>query len=359
MKSDLFWQDLFAYCRFLFAYFKKKTHILASEFEEKKDIVVSFLMAKRGRYSRPFLNTSLLILVFTGVVSAPIIASAYPSNTPETLNQFAPPSALISSLSQEDYAMATQISDKPRDKVITYKVEAGDTLSSIAEKFGVSTDTIKWANNLKNDKIVVGTPLKIPPVSGVVHKVKQGETVHSIAKKYQTDPQKIVNFPFNDFADLDTFALNVGQTLIVPDGVPPEEKPVITPFIAPQYIAGSGTGRFIWPTTGGITQYPVWYHMALDIANKDAPEVLAADSGVVVLSEKQRYGYGWHVIIDHGNGFQTLYAHLQRIDVAVGNKVSKGEVIGRMGSTGRSTGIHLHFEIRQNGTPKNPLNYLK
>jgi len=227
------------------------------------------------------------------------------------------------------------------------------------EKFGVSTDSIKWQNNLTSDTIVIGAPLKIPPVTGIVHKVKQGETVYSIAKKYQTDAQKIVNFPFNDFIDLDTFALAVGQNVMVPDGVPPEEKPVL---IAPpiQYFAGEGTGQFSWPTSGAITQYPVWYHMAVDIANRDAPNIIAADTGTVVLVEKQKYGYGWHVIVDHNNGYQTLYAHMQRINVDLGQKVTKGAtVIGRMGSTGRSTGTHLHFEIRFKGRALNPLAILK
>lgn len=361
MNLRFFWEDLISYFSFFIAYLKKKTHTFGLFFEEQKDIIVSFLVMKRGRYSRPFLNTSLLLLIFIVIVSAPIIASSYPTIAADTLSQFTPPSAVVSSLSQEDYAISTQVSDKPRDKVITYTVSSGETLSSIAEKFGVSTDSIKWANNLKSDDIIAGTPIKIPPVTGVVHKVKQGETVYSIAKKYQTDAQKIVNFPFNDFADLDTFALAVGQTLIVPDGVPPAEKPPsLPPSPVPQYFAGSGTGQFIWPTTGSITQYPVWYHVALDIANSEAPNVFAADTGVVVFVQKQRYGYGWHVIVDHGNGLQTLYAHLQRIDVEVGNKVIRGQtIIGKMGSTGRSTGTHLHFEIRKNNTPVNPLAYLK
>lgn len=360
MKWQLFWEDFLAFIRFLAFYFAKKTHIFGIYFEEKKDIVVSFLMAKRGRYSRPFLNLSVALLIFTGVIAAPIIASTYPTASSENLAEFTPPSAVVSSLSQEDLTTTTRISDKPRDKVITYTVTEGDTLSIIADKFGISSDSIKWANNLKGDTITVGTPLKIPPVTGVVYKVKQGETVYSIAKKYQTDPQKIVNFPFNDFADLDTFALAVGQTLIVPDGVPPAEKPVYLPPTPAQYFAGTGTGQFIWPTTGGITQYPVWYHMGLDIANRDAPNIYASDDGVVVLVERLRYGYGWHVIIDHGGGFQTLYGHLQRIDVNVGDKVTKGAtVIGKMGSTGRSTGTHLHFEVRKNGASMNPLAFLK
>ncbi|MBI2029034.1 M23 family metallopeptidase [Candidatus Gottesmanbacteria bacterium] len=359
MSPQILKDDFLSWIAFLAKYFKSKARTFGFNFEQKKDVVVSFLMAKRGRYSRPFLNLSLSVIVFTGVVGAPIVASTYPSVASQDLSDYNPSSQVISALSQEDFATTTEISDKPRNKVITYIVVPGDTLSSVAEKFGVSTDSIQWANNMADDKIVVDAPVKIPPVTGVVHKVKQGETVYSIAKKYQTDAQKIVNFPFNDFEDLDTFALAVGQTLIVPDGTPPTETPV-APRIAPQYIAGSGTGQFIWPTSGSVTQYPVWYHMAVDIANRDAPNVFAADSGVVVLSEKQRYGYGWHVLVDHGNGFQTLYAHLQRIDLSVGDKVTKGaSIIGRMGSTGRSTGTHLHFEVRKGGIAVNPLGYLK
>lgn len=360
MKPHFLRDDFLAWIAFLIRYTNKKARTFGVYFEERKDIVVSFLMAKRGRYSRPFLNLSLSVIIFTGIVGAPIVASSYPSVASQDLSQFTPSSTVISAVSQEDYSTVTEISDKPRNKVITYIVSEGDTLSTIAEKFGVSSDSIKWANNLDDDKIVVDAPLKIPPVTGVVHKVKQGETVYSIAKKYQTDAQKIVNFPFNDFADLDTFALAVGQTLVIPDGVPPEEKPPAPTRIAPQYLAGGGTGQFVWPTTGGITQYPVWYHMALDIANREAPNVYAADTGTVVVSQKLRYDYGWHVIVDHGNGFQTLYAHLQRIDVSVGDKVIKGSTtIGRMGSTGRSTGTHLHFEVRKNGAAVNPLGYLQ
>lgn len=361
MNLRILWEEILLCLQFLARYCQKKGHIFGHHFEEYKDVVVSFLMVKRGKYSRPFINLSLFLLIIVGIMVAPVVTSTYPTSASEDLSDFASPSALVSSLSQEDFSMSTEISNKPRNKVITYIVQNGDTLSSIAEKFGVTSDTIKWANNLTNDKIVVDSPLKIPPVTGVVHKVKQGETIYSIAKRYDTDAQKIVNYPFNDYTDLDTFALAVGQTLIVPDGVPPEEKPAV-PHVttSPQYLAGSGTGQFIWPTTGAITQYPVWYHMALDVANREAPNVFAADSGVVVLAEKLRYGYGWHVIVDHGNGYQTLYAHLQRIDVGVGDKVTKGSTtIGRMGSTGRSTGTHLHFEVRKGGVPLNPLSFLK
>ncbi len=360
MKLSVVWEDLLHFIVFFIKYLRKKANIFGFHFEDQKDLVVSFLIARRGMRTRSFLNMSLILLLGIGVISAPILSKTYPTAASEELQDFTPPSAVATTLSQEDYLTNTRISDKPRDKVITYTIQEGDTLSSITEKFGVSADSIKWENSMKNDKIVVGAPLKIPPVTGVVHKVKQGETVYSIAKKYQTDAQNIVNFPFNDFADLDTFALAVGQTLIVPDGVPPAEKPAVPAKTVQQYLAGSGTGQFIWPASGNITQYPVWYHMAVDIANNTAPLVYAADSGTVVSTEKLRWGYGSHVIVDHGGGLQSLYAHLQRIDVSVGDRVSKGStVIGRMGSTGRSTGTHLHFEIRKNGVIVNPLPYLK
>lgn len=313
-------------------------------------------MARRGGYQRPFLHFSLAVLLIVGVTSAPILASAYPGGIPSGLKDFTPPSAVVSSLDLSEYGVQTQISEKPRDQIITYPVEKGDTLSKIAEKFGVSVDTIKWANDLKRDGLSVGQELKIPPVTGVVHKVRGGETIYTIAKKYKTDPQKIVNFPFNDFADLDTFALNVGQALVVPDGVMPEAPAIIIPL--PPVFAG-GTGQFLWPAGGIITQYPVWYHQALDIANSAAPGIAAADEGVVILAEYLRYGYGEHVIISHSAGLSTLYAHLSEIYVKPGDRVARGQIIGKMGSSGRSTGAHLHFEVRKNGIPVDPRPFLK
>jgi murein DD-endopeptidase MepM/ murein hydrolase activator NlpD len=236
-------------------------------------------------------------------------------------------------------------------------VVGGDTLVKIAEKFSVSVDTIKWANNLNRDALSIGQELKIPPVTGVVHRVKEGESVYSVAKKYKTEAQKIVNFPFNDFTDLDTFALNVGQTLIVPDGVPPQAPAIAAPA-APPVFAG-GTGQFQWPVGGSISQYPVWYHMALDVANPSAPGIAAADAGVVTNVQYLRYGYGHHLTLDHGDGLSTLYAHMSDIYVQPGDRVARGQIIGRMGLTGRTSGMHLHFEVRRNGTPVNPLPFLK
>lgn len=353
-------QELSDWAQVFLLYLQKKIKTAAIYFETGKGELVSFLMAKRGRYTRPFLNVSLFLLIGVGILAAPIIAETYPTVASQDLDQFASPSTLLTSLTPEEFETKTLSSERPRDQVILYKVTPGDTLSSIAEKFGISVDTISWANdNLpKEAKLKVDQELKIPPVTGVVHKVTQGETIYSIAKKYQTDAQKIVNFPFNDFADLDTFALNTGQILIVPDGVPPKAKPVVPAAPSSPLLAG-GTGQLAWPVGGRITQRPVWYHMAIDIANQAAPEIGAAESGVVSYVSFQKYGYGHHVIVDHGGGLQTLYAHLSQIYVEPGQKLNRGQLIGKMGSTGRSTGIHLHFEVRKNGVPVNPLPYLE
>jgi murein DD-endopeptidase MepM/ murein hydrolase activator NlpD len=339
------------------------THFFTS-FEKQKDMVVDILMARRGVYQRPFMHFSVGVLFVAGIVSGPILADTYPGMASgQELDSFTLPSAVITSLDFSEYGVKTQISEKPRDQVLTYQVEQGDTLSSLANKFGVSVETIRWANTLSRDTLQVGQELKIPPVTGVVHKVREGETVYSIARKYGTEAQKIVNFPFNDFADLDSFALNVGQTLIVPDGeiVQVENKPSSPRItsVQPSNLSSGGSGQFSWPTVGVITQYPIWYHMALDIANREAPGITAAGDGTVISVQYLKYGYGHHAIIDHGDGLSTLYGHMTDVYVKAGDKVTRGQVIGKMGSTGRSTGTHLHFEVRRGGTPVDPRPFLR
>lgn len=356
-QVKILWEDINLWRQGWFNYIERKLNRFGGGFESQKNVVVDILMARRGTYQRPFLTVSLVMLLLTGVVAAPVIANAYPSGLPNQLASYTPSSAVATNLNFSDYGIQTQVSEKPRDQVVTYKAVKGDTISTIAEKFGVSADTIRWENDLSSDDVAIGQELKIPPVTGVVIKVQEGETIQSIAKKYKTDAQKIVNFPFNDFADLESFSLTVGQTLVVPDGVQPQ-APAIA-YIPPSFAAPLGTGRLLWPTVGLITQYPVWYHMAFDIANPAAPGVMAADDGVVVYTGWDKYGYGNHIIIDHGGGLSTLYAHLTEYYVKVGDRVSRGQVIAKMGSTGRSTGTHLHFETRINNVAVNPAQFFK
>jgi len=355
-KNNFFLKDLKDFFSFLILYFHSRTYFFFRYFEKFKDFLVTGLRFRRGAYVKPFLHTFLSILFILGFALAPLFQENLPKEGPARGGAV---------LGQTSSALTTQVSVKPRDSLVTYIVSPGDTLSSIAKKFDVSLDTIRWQNNLKTvDEIKPGQELQIPPVTGIVHKVKRGETVYSIAEKYKVDPQGIVNWPFNTFTNDETFALAVGQQLIVPDGVMPEEKPWEQPvFVArktPSAGAVSASGAFVWPTSGTITQFFRWYHPAIDIANRDAPDILAADAGrVIVAGWPDNVGYGNRVMIDHGNGFVTLYAHLSRIYVSVGQTVKKGDQLGKMGTTGRSTGIHLHFEIHKNGIAQDPLSFLK
>jgi murein DD-endopeptidase MepM/ murein hydrolase activator NlpD len=216
---------------------------------------------------------------------------------------------------------------------------------------------------MQEGPLKIGQKLEILPVTGVSHKVAKGETIYSIAKRYDAEPQAIVNFPFNTFVNDETFELAVGQELIVPEGVRPVVRQQTAPrqrILTPDAGTVVASGSFVWPASGTISQYFSWYHQAIDIANRSAPNILAADAGrVTTAGWPDSYGYGNRVVIDHGNGYQTLYAHLQSIYVVVGQSVSRGAPIGRMGTTGRSTGIHLHFEVYRNGVRINPLTVLQ
>lgn len=298
-----------------------------------------------------------------GVIASPFLADTYPIFEGNKTNAL----QISSSASAESIALdadvfQTSISQKPRDKVLDYTVERGDTLSTIAQKFGISIETIRWANNLINDDIAVGDNLKILPVTGIAHKVAKGESVYSIAKKLDSDAQKIVDFPFNDFANPETFSLVEGQILIVPDGVKPAEQPTFRRqvLIASGPVTISGLG-LTWPARGIVSQFASWYHMAIDIASSIGSPVVAAQNGVVsgVSVGTWDGGYGTSVYIKNGD-VETHYAHLGGINVSLGQSVAAGStVLGWIGMTGRTTGPHVHFEVLKNRTLVNPLPYLQ
>jgi murein DD-endopeptidase MepM/ murein hydrolase activator NlpD len=341
---------------FLREYLFNKAIFFGKNFEQVKDLIVAFLLIKRGKYSNSFLNISFVFLVAVAIIAGPIIAQNNPFTSSTTVDFVQ--KDLVFAYDPYEGSPMTLISKKP--EIIDYKVRSGDTLASVGKNFNVSVDSIKWSNDLKSDIIKPDQVLKIPPDEGVVHKVAVGESVYSIAKKYNVSAQNIVNFPMNEFTDYNTFALAAGQYIFVPGGKIIEKAvPAAQQYIAQIQAGVRGSSNFIWPTSGSITQYPVWYHMALDIANSSSPSILAADSGTVAYAGCIGWGYGCHIVIDHGNGYQTLYAHLSRYNVEVGQAVSQGQAIGIMGSTGRSTGTHLHFEVRSGGQLLNPLNFLK
>lgn len=338
-----------------------RLYAVFAKFESGKDVITQLLYRQRGRFAGPFVHSAMGGLVAMAVTLAPVLASTFPGIENDPADQY----STTQVLDVQVETMGTVISEKVRDQILEYVVKPGDTVSHIAEKFGVSTDTIRWENNLASlNAIKPGQTLRILPVTGVRHKVARGETIYSIAKKLGTNPQGVVDFPFNTFTDNETFSLAVGQDLIVPDGeMPNEVKWSPSRNIAlstPNAGVVSATGSFVWPIGGKITQGYRYYHRGLDIATSLGTPVLAADSGrVTVAGWPDNSGYGMRVVIDHGNGYQTWYGHLSKVNVAVGQTVNRGNVIGLEGSTGRSTGPHLHFEIRKNGVNQNPLDYLK
>ena len=365
--------DLRALLRALIWYSKRKVVYFSRNFEGFKNFVKDILMRGRGEHQKRFWHGSMLGLVSVGILTSGIlggqslISSTFPGiggPDPRFATAFEPfPNGPVISGFQDPH---TNISEKPRSEIIDYKVESGETLSSIAQKHGISADTIRWANDLAKDAIKPGQTLKILPVTGVSYTVKSGDTLESVAKKFSAEQQPILDFPFNDVPD--DLSLKVGQLLIIPDGSPPEVK-APKPKPQPQYLAqgpsspafsAPGGGEFIWPAGGSLTQYFSWYHPGIDIANRAGPGVAASDGGTVVVAGwPDSNGYGNRVVINHGNGYTSLYGHLSNVYVSVGSTVSRGQLIGQMGSTGRSTGTHLHLEIHYKGVALNPLAILK
>lgn len=353
------WEDIKLFSKELFNFVYKKLHLGFVKFETGKGSFVSSLYRQRGKLARRLTHSGMATLTALGVMMAPIVAQEFPG---KSVNPWEVASSTVLSATTEDSGIDTLVSDKVRDKIIEYEVQAGDNIKTISEKFGVDEDTVRWQNSLTGDRIKIGQKLEILPITGVAHKVQKGDTVYSIAKRYDTEPQAIVDFPFNTFSNDETFELAIGQLIIVPDGVKPSEiqtSPRIRQ-ITPDAGTVVASGNFVWPTAGTISQRFIWYHKGLDIANRGVPNVLAADSGrVLVAGWPDNSGYGNRVIIDHGNGYKTLYGHMSKIYVVQGQSVGRGSPIGQMGSTGKSTGPHLHFEIIQNGVHLNPLNFLR
>lgn len=254
-----------------------------------------------------------------------------------------------------------------RDKIVYYTVQPGDTISEVAEKFGVTSNTILWENNLSSYTLIrPGDQLAILPTAGIRHKVSSGDTIASIAKKYTVEAQQIIEF--NKLASADD--INVGEQLLIPGGkklAAPTPTFTLrqitqpTPSVTPAPRAVTATGEMQWPTPcRRITQYYRYAHSGVDIACPTGTDILAADSGKVIRAQGGwNGGYGVMIEIDHGNGKRTLYGHLSSILVSVGESVDKGQHIGEMGSTGRSTGPHLHFEVRSGGVRQNPLHYVR
>ncbi len=351
-------EDVTEYFKSLGWYLNRKLSIVGVYFETGKGVVVTVLKTRRGTYQKPFLHAGMVILMAVAIFSTPVIINQYPTSAAASVLTTSQ-TPVLTDIANVD--TVTEESQKPRRDIETYTVKGGDTLSSIAKAFGVETDSIAYLNDIPVEKILrPGDTIRIPPVSGIVVTVKSGETIASLAKKYGLpSPQPIVDWPYNSFANDETFALSAGQTLVIPGGKPPAIAPAALRYVNTPTLFAGGSGQFSWSTGGIITQNFSWYHAGVDIANNYGTGIAAADSGRVISVQYLNSGYGYHVIINHGNGFQTLYGHLSKIYVNEGDDITRGQIIGLMGSTGRSTGNHLHFEIHAGNTPVNPLGYLK
>jgi murein DD-endopeptidase MepM/ murein hydrolase activator NlpD len=356
-------KEVTEFTSFFLYYIKRKLIAFSVGFEKDKNRLVKLFLMKRGRYNRPFLHITTMVVLGISVLIAPFLVDTYPifSSRAAALDLTASAKQKQSVLAGEE-VFGTQTS-QVRDKTILYTVEKGDTIGTIAQKFEISQDTIRWANDMTGDDLSIGQEIKILPISGIEHKVEAGETVYSIAKKYNTDPQGIVDFAFNDFANRETFTLVTGQMLMVPNAIKPEEQKTIKRQV---YIAEGpvpvSPGGFTYPVHGEISQSYSWYHQALDIAAPYGTPIFAAHNGTVTEVRTGSYdtGYGNNVMISNGDGITSHYAHMESVNVSVGQQVVGGStILGWIGMTGRTTGPHVHFEMRQNGALVNPLAFIQ
>ncbi len=278
----------------------------------------------------------------------------------------------------------TIIPSRPRVDVITYTVKSGDTLFSIADIYNLKPETILWGNfEVLEDNPHLLKPdqeLNILPVNGIYYQWQENDRLSNVAAEFQADPNDILNFTGN-FFDLteikgDGESIEPGTWIIIPEGkraIKDWGPPTISrdnPASAAYYGEGHcgvitsgafGVGTFIWPTTerfiSGYNYSSV--HPAIDIGGQEGNPIYAVDSGVVVYAGWSDYGYGYLIVLDHGNGWQSAYAHLSAVAVSCGQSVYQGGYIGALGTTGNSSGPHLHFELSINGAKVNPLNYLQ
>jgi murein DD-endopeptidase MepM/ murein hydrolase activator NlpD len=267
--------------------------------------------------------------------------------------------------------------EPPEPPFFIYTVQEGDTVASLAAQFGITAESILW-NNLDledEDFLSLGQKIRIPTSDGIIYEVRLGDTLSDIAGYFGVDVQDVLDFPANGLSSADDIVEN--QTVFVPNGVLPvpvhsepiAEEDTPTSVVEPAEPSSppvverppSATG-FIWPVVGPISSYFGPSHpLGIDIDQFHSPgaPVLASAAGTVTFAGGNACcSYGLYVVINHGNGFETLYAHLDPIAVVQGQQVAQGEVIGYVGLTGYTTGYHLHFEVRLNGQYVNPLNYL-
>jgi murein DD-endopeptidase MepM/ murein hydrolase activator NlpD len=307
--------------------------------------------------------------VISPIVSEPISDQQTQVDLPE-LSQLSEQPAIYRQTN-----LHTIIPTRPRQDPRDYTVETGDSVFAIAKGFGLTPESVLWANydllNDNPDQLSPGMSLNIPPVDGVLYEWQEGDTLQGVADRFDAKVEDIMGWSGNRF-DLTNPNVELGSLVMIPDGHR-EFKQWLVPTIprgragvsSDLYGAGTcpggyegayGSGGFIWPADNHtLSGNDYWSgHLAIDIAAGTGARIYAADSGVVVFSGTAFGGYGNMVMVDHGNGYQTLYAHLSSVGVRCGQSVLQGQYIASAGNTGRSTGPHLHFEVRYLGGFVNP-----
>lgn len=321
---------------------------------------------------RRIVYASVAILGFSGLyyatrpattpVQQQIAKAAAPASTTDnTQEAAAAPGAPAPAGVAAATAKSTVTKVVAKQKVTEYEVRDGDTIGSIAEAYGLKSETILSANDMGEDDLLsIGQKLILPANDGIVHKVVDGDTLWDIADTYSANIDAIVAAN----TDVDPNALHAGEMLLIPGGKPPIRRMIASSRSGDSGRRPANTRTLdVWPASGlktdvfGWRIHPVYgtkhFHDGMDLAMGEGTPIAAASGGTVTMA--QRYGgYGLTVKVDHGGGIVTLYAHLNQIDVAVGQKVNAGQRIGLSGNTGASTGPHLHFTVLVDGSPVNP-----
>ncbi len=303
----------------------------------------------------------------------PVLADAGAKEAKVNLPQYLPQEELEGI--RREASVNTIIPNRPRQAVTGYTVASGDSVFEIASKFNITPETVLWANfdllNDNPDMISVGMDLNIPPIDGVYYQWQEGDTLESVAARFEAQVENILSFTGN-LIDLINPTIAPGAWVMIPEGrrefrqwiipVIPRGRAGVSKAVygggacSGEYEGAYGSGAFVWPAGNHVISGNDYWsgHLGVDIAAGEGAPVYAADSGVVVFAGTATGGYGNMVMIDHGNGYQTLYAHLNRVTASCGQSIGSGSTLGYSGSTGNSTGPHLHFEVRYQGGFVNP-----
>jgi hypothetical protein len=281
----------------------------------------------------------------------------------------------------------TDVPSRPRMEIQKYTIKEGDTLIGIAEKFGLEPETILWSNQYtlgdNPHNVILGQELNILPVDGAYHRWSAGDGLNGVAGFFSVTAEEIIEFPGNNLSyetigDWSNPNIEPGSWLVIPGGerefvswsapIIPLDDPGVAKVLGPgacEVVAAGAVGAevFVWPVNNhyisGYDFNPRANHSGIDLDGDEGDPVYAVDNGVVVYAGWNQWGYGNTVVINHSNGWQTLYAHLSAINVSCGQSVWQTNVIGAVGNTGNSAGAHLHFEMMYNGIKVDPKDYLR